>query len=93
MSKRMKIDETIKEALAVNSKVAECNEQSDEDNEILCWQWLQMKRLISNNNNNHLKIIQTILEQQTGKAQNQATTGGRGKKTAILGSAPHTTKY
>jgi hypothetical protein len=85
----MKIDETIKEALVANSKVAECSEQSDEGNEILCWQWLQMKRLINNNNNNnnHLKIIQTILEQQTGKAQNQATTGGRGKKTAILGTS------
>lgn len=41
----MKIDETVKEALAANSKVAECSEQNDEDNEILCWQWLQMKQL------------------------------------------------
>jgi hypothetical protein len=38
----MKFGETIKEALAANSKVAEYSEQSDEDNEILCWQWLQM---------------------------------------------------
>ena len=41
----MKIDETRKEALAANSKVAEYSEQSDEGNEILCWQWLQMKQL------------------------------------------------
>jgi hypothetical protein len=38
----MKIDATIKEALAADRKVAEYSEQSDEDNEILCWQWLQM---------------------------------------------------
>jgi len=41
----MKIDETIKEALAANSSVTEYSEQSDEDSEILCWQWLQMKQL------------------------------------------------
>jgi hypothetical protein len=38
----MKIDATVKEALAADSKVAEYSEQSDEDNEILCWQWLQL---------------------------------------------------
>jgi hypothetical protein len=27
----------------------------------------------NNNNNNPLKIIQTVLEQQTGKARNQGT--------------------
>ena len=52
--------------MAADSKVAEYSEQSDEDNEILHWQWLQMKQI--NNNNDHLKIIQTIPEQHNGKA-------------------------
>jgi hypothetical protein len=45
LSKWIKIDETINEALAADSKVAEYSKQSDEDSEVLCWQWLQMKQL------------------------------------------------